>query len=101
MPMADRTSALRLALNRAASPVQSFAEDSHGRLTLLGSRWKLELLESGGYGWAEYWWLAFLLAQHSSAILGKRHRVYWSPQGRAWMVRRAFCLQRERIDVGE
>lgn len=101
MRMEDRTSMLRLALQQKAAPVQSFARDSRGRVTLLGSRWKLELLESGGYGWAEYWWLAYLLAQHSSAILGKRHRVYWSPQGRAWMVRRAFCFERDRIDVGE
>jgi hypothetical protein len=63
---------------------------------------RFELLENGAYGWAQKWSLAMTFANAASGQLGKRHRVYWSPRGKAWMVRRAFDLsghpqlQRER-----
>jgi hypothetical protein len=57
---------------------------------------KFELLPLGGFGWSTSWQQALSFAHHTSAKLGKRHRVYWSPSADAWMVRRAFDLSERR-----
>jgi hypothetical protein len=53
---------------------------------------KFELLENGAYGWAQKWSMAMTFANAATETLNKRHRVYWSPNGKVWMVRRAFNL---------
>lgn len=54
--------------------------------------WKIEYLPNGAYGWAQSWPVAMWLAHEASLRISKRHRVYWSPNGKAWMIRRAFML---------
>lgn len=51
-----------------------------------------ELLNTAVFGWAFKWSTAMQVATLGSAHYQQRHRVYWSPQGKAWMVRRAFDL---------
>lgn len=54
-----------------------------------GRDFSVEYLGKGAFGWAEEWRRAADFAVDASVRYQKRHRVYWSEQGRAWMIRRA------------
>lgn len=65
----------------------------HGTVErVAGDGFKIEVRPLGAYGWADDWMLAVTLATVASRGIGKRHRVYWSYNGAAWMIRRAFVL---------
>jgi hypothetical protein len=67
-----------------------FERDFMGRVTIAGPAMKLELLNSGAYGWLSRWESATRIAHFCSSAYGKRHRVFWSREGRCWMIRRAY-----------
>lgn len=48
-----------------------------------------EALKNGCYGWSVDRDTAIDMANDAARCYRQRHRVYWSPAARAWMVRRA------------
>ena len=57
---------------------------------------KVEWLRTAAFGWSSDWPTAMSVATRAARKYGQRHRVYWSPQANAWMIRRAFDLSAER-----
>jgi hypothetical protein len=59
-------------------------------MSTVGETSRVDWLAKGAYGWALDWAIALQIANVAAGSYGKRHRVYWSCEGRCWMIRRAY-----------
>ncbi len=60
-----------------------------------GKDYSVDRLAKGALGWAERFDTAVAIASYEAGRYGKRHRVFWSYLGEAWLIRRAFVREAE------
>ena len=64
-----------------------------------GRDYQVDLLAKGAFGWAQRWEDAITWALFASKRYERRHRVFWSSGGNAWMIRRAHATAEELAGV--